>query len=89
MYITWSVTKANGSGQFAFRWQERDGPSVLPPTQKGFGSTVLEHVMAEYFDVPPRIEFASGGVSYEIVGSLDALNREFENSNAASGVRSA
>jgi two-component sensor histidine kinase len=71
--IAWSVAKANGSGQFTFRWQERGGPSVSPPTRKGFGSTVLEHVMAEYFDSPPRIEFASDGVSYEIAGSLKSL----------------
>jgi PAS domain S-box-containing protein len=72
--ISWSVAKANGSGQFTFRWQERGGPEVSPPTQKGFGSTVLEHVMAEYFDSPPRIEFASGGISYEIAGSLDSVS---------------
>ena len=76
VYITWSVAKANGSGQFTFRWQERGGPSVSPPTQKGFGSTVLEHVMAEYFNSPPRIEFASGGLSYEIVGSLESISEQ-------------
>jgi hypothetical protein len=32
--------------------------------------------MAEYFDAPPRIEFASGGVSYEIIGSLDSVSEE-------------
>jgi hypothetical protein len=32
--------------------------------------------MAEYFDSPPRIEFASGGVSYEMVGSLDSLGQQ-------------
>jgi len=32
--------------------------------------------MAEYFDVPPRIEFASDGVSYEIVGSLSSITEE-------------
>jgi hypothetical protein len=30
-----------------FRWREEGGP-VWPPTQKGFGSAVLEQVMAEY-----------------------------------------
>ena len=71
VYISWSIAKTNGSGQFTFRWQERGGPAVSSPTQKGFGSAVLEQVMAEYFDVPPRIDFASGGVSYELSGSLD------------------
>jgi PAS domain S-box-containing protein len=76
VYITWSIAKTNGSSQFTFRWQERGGPPVSPPTRKGFGSAVLEQVMAEYFDAPPRIEFASGGVSYEIIGTLDSVSEE-------------
>lgn len=76
IYITWSIAQTNGSGQFSFRWQERGGPPVSPPSQKGFGSAVLEHVMSEYCDVPPRIEFTSGGVSYEISGNLDSLSEQ-------------
>jgi hypothetical protein len=49
-------------------------PRVSPPTQKGFGTAVLEQVMAEYFDAPPWIEFANAGVCYEIVGSLDSVS---------------
>ena len=64
--ISWSIAKTNGTGQFTFSWQERGGPVVSSPTQKGFGSAVLEQVMAEYFDDPPLIDFASGGVSYEL-----------------------
>jgi PAS domain S-box-containing protein len=71
--IGWSVVKSNGSGSFTFRWQERGGPPVSPPKQKGFGSVVLEQVMAEYFEAPPQVDFAPAGVSYEISGSLDAI----------------
>ena len=73
VHISWSMLKSNGSGHFTFRWQERGGPPVSQPTQRGFGSAVLEQVMAEYFEVPPRIDFAVGGVSYELNGSLDAV----------------
>jgi two-component sensor histidine kinase len=45
--ISWSIAKMNGSRQFTFRWQERGGPPVSPPAQKGFGSTVVEQVRAE------------------------------------------
>jgi PAS domain S-box-containing protein len=71
--IGWSVINSNGSGSFKFRWQERGGPPVSPPTQKGFGTVVLEQVMAEYFETPPQVDFAPTGVSYEINGSLDAI----------------
>ena len=73
VHISWSVLQANGASQFTFRWQEQDGPPVEPPTIKGFGAVVLEQVMAEYFDVPPKIEFAPSGVCYELKGSLEAV----------------
>ena len=71
--ISWSVFKPNGHRLFTFRWQERGGPRVKPPTQRGFGSVVLEQVMAEYFETPPRIDYAEGGVIYELNGSLEAI----------------
>jgi two-component system CheB/CheR fusion protein len=71
--IGWSVDSPNGSRQFTFRWQERDGPPVSPPQQTGFGSTVLEQVMAEYANSPPKIDFSPSGVGYEVKGPLDAI----------------
>ncbi len=72
--ISWSVSETNGDGQFSFRWQERGGPPVLPPTSKGFGRVVLEQVMAEFFDPSPQIEFSPNGVSYGLSGSLAAIS---------------
>jgi two-component sensor histidine kinase len=74
--INWSVLKPNGYRQFIFRWQEQGGPQVTPPVGKGFGSAVLEQVMAEYFENPPQIEFAANGVGYEVIGSLEAITNE-------------
>jgi PAS domain S-box-containing protein len=71
--ISWCVFKPNGHRLFTFRWQERGGPRVTPPTQRGFGSVVLEQVMAEYFETPPRLDYAEGGVIYELNGSLEAI----------------
>ncbi len=71
--INWSVFKPNGHRCFTFRWEERGGPPVQRPTRKGFGSAVLEQVMGEYFDAPPSIDFAPGGLVYELNGTLDAL----------------
>jgi two-component system, chemotaxis family, CheB/CheR fusion protein len=71
--IRWAVEKSNGTSQFTFHWQERDGPPVTAPAQRGFGSTVLEQVMAEYFGVRPQMDFAADGVSYWLQGPLDAI----------------
>jgi len=74
VYITWTITETNGIPQLTFRWQERGGPPVTRPGQKGFGSAVLEQVMGEYFDDPPRVDFASGGLCYELSGSLASVS---------------
>ena len=71
--IIWTVGRPNGHRAFRFCWQERNGPPVDQPTRRGFGSAVLEQVMAEYFDLTPRIEFAADGVRYELSGSLEAI----------------
>jgi PAS domain S-box-containing protein len=71
--IKWSVDRADGHDRFAFHWQERDGPSVLEPEKRGFGSVVLEKVMAEYFRQSAGIEFATSGVSYTLSGPLSAI----------------
>ena len=73
VHISWSVLQPNGDSQFSFRWQEFGGPPVEPPTIKGFGAVVLEQVMAEYFAVSPKIEFAPGGVCYELKGPVEAV----------------
>ena len=65
VHISWSVGKPNGHHQFQLHWREQGGPQVSPPSRKGFGSTVLEQVMADYFETPPQIEFAPSGVRYE------------------------
>jgi PAS domain S-box-containing protein len=78
VHVSWSVPRPNDSRLFTFCWQERGGPEVMPPARKGFGSAVLEQVMAEYFDTPPQIEYARDGVRYELTGSLDAIAVEGE-----------
>ena len=74
VHINWSIGKPNGHDQFMFRWQERNGPQVSPPLRKGFGSTVLEQVMADYFETPPQVEFEANGVRYEVIGSLETIS---------------
>ena len=74
--IHWSTSKSNDSGLFIFRWEEQGGPPVSQPSQKGFGSVVLEQVMAEYFVEPPRIDFGVWGVRYQLSGELANLTTD-------------
>ena len=44
--IDWEVT----DGRFRLRWQEQGGPPVSPPKRKGFGSLMIERVLAEQLE---------------------------------------
>jgi len=82
VHIGWSRIRSDSSNRLVFRWREQGGPPVQQPTRKGFGTTVLEQVMAEHFEVQPRIDFLIDGVSYELAGSLDALSADEHASSA-------
>ena len=69
VHISWSKLPSNGSSLFTFRWQEQGGPPCRRRRGKDFGSTVLEQVMADHFDVRPH--FPITGMNYELSGSLD------------------
>jgi PAS domain S-box-containing protein len=72
--VVWAIEGTGAAKQFRFRWLESGGPPVVPPTRKGFGTTVLEHVMSDYFS--PRVAYERHGYAYEISGSFDAIAAE-------------
>ena len=44
------------------RWQEKDGPPVLPPSHKGFGSQVLERGLGHELEGEVHLDYRSNGV---------------------------
>jgi len=44
------------------RWQEKDGPSVSPPSKKGFGSWVIERGLAHELEGTVNLEYRPEGV---------------------------
>ncbi len=62
-------------GGFELTWTERGGPSVAPPTRRGFGSTLLERVTGRELGGEARMEFAPPGVRVTITADATALAR--------------
>ncbi|HEX3405623.1 MAG TPA: HWE histidine kinase domain-containing protein [Caulobacteraceae bacterium] len=67
-------TRRAGGG-FELTWAERGGPSVSPPTRRGFGSTLLERVTGRELGGEARMEFAPAGVRVTITADATALAR--------------
>jgi len=59
--IGWRIEPGQGEPRFVLTWQESGGPPVAPPTQRGFGSRVIE-------DVPARKLRADVECSYDPAG---------------------
>ncbi len=55
-----------------FCWQEQDGPKVSPPSRRGFGSQLIERLLALELKGEVKITYAPAGVICEIVAPLAA-----------------
>lgn len=66
--VSWS----RGPGlDFAFRWKESGGPAVTPPTRRGFGSRLVDKIVAGYFAGSAKLAYEPDGVLFELRGELD------------------
>ncbi|MGI4952914.1 MAG: sensor histidine kinase [Janthinobacterium lividum] len=65
--VSWRMRPAAQHGrQVELLWQERGGPAVRPPDQKGFGSHLLERGLKP-FGVSLRLDFQPGGLECHLV----------------------
>jgi hypothetical protein len=64
---------SDGAPTFSFSWQERGGPTVTRPLRKGFGTAVLEQVMADYVGRRPEMRFEEDGFTYALQCPLAAI----------------
>ena len=72
--ITWSVPgRKNAKPILKFRWSEKGGPPVTPPTSIGFGTKLIERSLASDLGGSVKITFARTGVTCAITASLDNL----------------
>ena len=60
--ISWEVAEA-ASPRLTLRWQERDGPPVVSPTRKGFGSRLIERQLASEPGGSVTMDFAPEGLT--------------------------
>lgn len=71
--IRWAIDGAGPLARFKFQWRELDGPPVVAPTRRGFGSILLDRAAAADFLDAPKIVFSSEGLIYEIDAALSVM----------------
>jgi two-component sensor histidine kinase len=60
--VTWRLSPDAGEGTIELEWRETGGPPVVPPSQRGFGSRLLEQALAREFDGEVTLSFPATGV---------------------------
>ena len=74
--IEWTIVPEAAGDRLVLRWQERDGPTVLPPSRKGFGSWVIERGLAHELGGRVTLDYHSHGVACTIdIPAPDAVDK--------------
>ena len=60
--LAWTIEPTPEGDRLILRWQEKDGPPVTPPTQKGFGSRVIERGLAHELEGTVKLDYRLDGV---------------------------
>jgi two-component sensor histidine kinase len=59
--ITWNSTRGD-TPHLDLRWLERNGPPVVPPTRRGFGTRLIERGLAQDLGGEVQLTYAPTGV---------------------------
>lgn len=71
--VTWQADRSGSEPTIALRWEESDGPTVSPPTSKGFGSMLIESSIAYELEGKAHLDFRRDGLVCVILMPLRML----------------
>jgi two-component sensor histidine kinase len=68
--VAWDLKQMDGRRTLHLEWTERDGPPVQTPQQRGFGSTLLDRVLAMQANAKVQITFDAEGLTFRMEAPL-------------------
>lgn len=68
--IVWDVVAGGAGRRLTLDWTESGGPLVTPPQRKGFGSTLLQRVLAQQCNATVAIDYAESGLHFHMEAPL-------------------
>jgi two-component sensor histidine kinase len=69
------MTGDNGGRQFKLTWHERGGPPAVPPKKKGFGSAIIESMIARSVLGTATVTYAPTGLIWELTAPETGLTQ--------------
>lgn len=75
--VAWDIaTDADGATMLQLTWAETGGPLVKSPVRKGFGSIVIEKMVASSLNGSAKIDFAPGGIKWHLLCPVPSQTSE-------------
>jgi two-component sensor histidine kinase len=71
--VRWTLEPIEGDDCLRLRWTEAGGPRVSPPARRGFGSQLIEEVLAMDFGGKVNLCYAPQGLHFELATKLSNL----------------
>jgi two-component sensor histidine kinase len=68
--IRWQVGRPLSEDRFHLEWTESGGPVVVKPRRQGFGSRLVERVMAQKFQGEVELDYRPEGLRYRLVSTM-------------------
>lgn len=73
------ATVDDANKRFRLIWAEKNGPAVMEPTRRSFGSKLIEHAFVAQLQGTARLNFDPAGVRYELEAPLASLQSQISN----------
>ncbi len=74
--VRWVLEPIEGDDCLSLSWVESGGPKVIPPRRRGFGSRLIEQVLAADFGGKVSLSYAPEGLRFELQTKLSNLGPE-------------
>jgi two-component sensor histidine kinase len=72
--IDWALSDAHGGPELRLEWRESDGPTVEPPTHRGFGERLLRRGLPADLEGEVDLSYCATGVVCAVRAPLSALS---------------
>jgi len=71
--IRWGIEDQGPSPRFFLSWAEKGGPPVTRPSRRGFGSQMIERLLAAELQGEVKVAFRATGLRFRIACPLDQV----------------
>jgi PAS domain S-box-containing protein len=76
--VRWRIDDSGAEPVLEMTWRERGGPEVNPESVRGFGSILIERMVAEGLNASSTLTFDGEGVTWRFVAPLRELQTRWE-----------